>query len=404
LAETAGVWYVNNYLNVAVEKIPDAIFVLHFSVLATVFTLVGVPFQGLIIARERFLIRASVEIFNSLLKLIFILLLVLYMGNKLRAYAFIMAILIIIPVVFYYAYCWIKEREIVQWRMNRNRADYIDMFSFTGWILIGTIAYIGVRQGAAVIINLFFGTVLNAAFGIATQINNYTMMFVQNLNQAAVPQIMKSQSSGDTGRSLMLVYSISKYAFFIMLLPAIPIILSIDDILLLWLKNVPEFTKQFSVLMIINGLISVTASGFDAVIQATGKIRKIQIWYSIITLSALPIAYFLFKIGYPPYSIVIANLSAQIVLIIVASKILTGMSDFKIPDYISKTIIPALLVCIVIVPLFLLRHFFGHGLIDVILFSMVAIILILFSIYLLGLSKHEKHIIATSLSNFKFNK
>ena len=116
--------------------------------------------------------------------------------------------------------------------------------------MIGTIAHMGVRQGAALIINIFLGTVLNGGFGIASQIYNYTMMFGLNLNQVAVP-----------------------------------LLLSTDSILLIWLKKVPEFTKQFTVLMIINGLISMLGSGFDAVIQATGKIRKTQIWYSIITLS-----------------------------------------------------------------------------------------------------------------------
>lgn len=404
IGETIGTWYINNYLNVANNKITDALFVLHFSVLAAAFSVLSVPYNGLISAKENFIVRSSIDIIRVLFNLGFVLLLVLYIGNKLRAYAIIMAVVMIIPLVLLFAYCYSKDRDVVKWRFNKRVSDYLDMFSFAGWILVGTIAYIGVRQGAAIIINLFFGTLLNAAFGIATQINNHIIIFVKNLNQAAVPQIMKTQSGGDSGRSLNLVYYISKYAFFIMFIPAVPMILSIDYILILWLKEVPEYTVEFTILMIVNGLIGVTASGFDAAIQATGNIRIAQIWYSTIMLLTLPIAYLMFKLNYPPYIITIITILATLTNRFVQIKILTKITEFKIFHYRKRTVFPVILVSLVTIPQIWLRKLFGQDIIGVLFFSIISVCLISLSVYFIGLTRSERLTINHKFSKKKITK
>ncbi len=401
IGETIGIWYIRNYLNVPLSKVPDALFVLHLSIIASVFSIVSVPYQGLITAKEKFFIRASFELIGDLLKLGFVILLIYYVGNKLRAFAIIMSIVIIIPSIIFILYSWIKDYSSVRLNINKKKSDYLEMVGFTGWIMVGTIAHMGVRQGAAIIINLFFGTLLNAAFGIATQVYNYIMMFVKNLNQAAVPQIMKSHASGDSERSLSLVYNVSRYAFFIMLFPAIPIVLSLDSILVIWLKDVPVYTQQFVLLMIVNGLIGVTGSGFDAAIQATGIIRKTQVWYSITMLSTLPIAYFLFKQQFPPYTIVILNIAATIINMLIQMNILSTLTEFKVILFLRKTIAPALYVIVLILPLYYLRTFFGQLFLDIVIFSIISLILTAIIIYFAGLSLEEKKIISLQLVKLK---
>jgi O-antigen/teichoic acid export membrane protein len=360
-----------------------------------------VPFQGLITARENFKLRALVDIIKALLKLAFTILLILYLGNKLRAYALMMALALTLPSILLIIYARKRDSKIVAWKFNRKKSDYRDMFGFTGWITIGAVAYIGVRQGAALILNLFFGTIINAAFGIASQVNNYIMLIVKNLNQAAVPQIMKSYSGGNQERSLNLVYSISKYSFFIMLIPAVPIALSVDAILVLWLKEVPEYTKQFMLLMIINGLIGVTSSGFDAAIQATGKIKKVHIWYSLILISTLPIAYFFYKLKFPPYTNTILFIIVSIIYRFVQIQILKELTEFKAADYWKRTVLPTLLVSTVIIPQLFLRKIFGDDILGVLLFSVLSVCLILLSIYLVGLNKNEKIIIGNLINKLK---
>ena len=167
--------------------------------------------------------------------------------------------------------------------------------------MLGAAASVGKTQGAALIINSFFGTILNAAWGIANQVSILISMFSQNLSQAAIPQITKNYSGGNTDRSSELVFHISRYSFFLMLIPALPILLETDYILKLWLTDVPEYASIFIKLMIVYALIETMNAGVPALIQASGKIKWFQIINSIILLLSLPVAYFLFALGFPPY-------------------------------------------------------------------------------------------------------
>ena len=210
IGETVGIYYIHNYLNVATEKIPDAVFVLRLSIWATVFTVISVPADGLIVAKEKFVYTAILKIATTLLTLLLVIYLNYYGGNRLRVYAVIMAIIHLLTPIGYQIYCWIKMPECVRFNINRNKKDYKEVLSFTGWMFIGAVACIGRIQGAAMIINLFFGTVLNAAFGFASQVSQATGMFTSTLRQAAIPQIMKSQSAGNQNRSISLVYEIGR--------------------------------------------------------------------------------------------------------------------------------------------------------------------------------------------------
>jgi Na+-driven multidrug efflux pump len=396
-AETVGRWYINNYLNITNNRIPDALFVLHFSVIATVFSIISLPFQGLITAKEKFTTRSIIEIISALLKLIFISLLTLYLGNKLRIYSMLMTITILVPTLLFILYCVLKDKESVRWKFNQNISDYKVMVKFSGWMMLGTTAQIGVRQGVALMLNFFFGTVINASFGIASQVFNSVMMFVQNLNQAAVPQIMKIQSSGDKEKSISIVYHISKYVFFVMLLISVPFLLSIDTILSLWLKEVPIYTKQFTILMIINGLVGSVGSSLGVPVHAQGDIKKTQIWYSLLLLAVLPIGYLMFKIGYPPYIITIITIGATLTNVVVQTIITAEKTVFKIKDYLFKSIFPILMVTLSVLPHIILRRYFGVKLIDILSFSLLSVCLMIVSIYFFGLNFDEKRIIKNQL-------
>ena len=295
LGETIGVFYINNYLNIDPAKLSDALFILHLSLLTTAFSVISFPMNGLIMAREKFLFTSVVEIINALLKTVFVFVLIYYEGNKLRFYSISLAVIQFTTPLIYQIYCRIKEPKVVKWNFNKNLNDYKQLFSFTFWIFLGAIALIGKIQGCVLIINFFFGTILNAAYGLATQVNHAVINFTSTLRQAAIPQIMKSHGKGDENRSLSLVYYISKYSFLSMNIVAIPIIININYILHLWLDKAPEYTNIFICLMLVNGMISNLGAGFDACIQATGNIRKNQIGYSIINLTTLPLIYILYS-------------------------------------------------------------------------------------------------------------
>lgn len=398
-AETVGSFYIHHYLNVSNDSIDDAMFVFRCSVFATVFSIFSIPFQGLLTAHEKFSILSSIEVIPVLLRLIVAILLIYYLGNRLRLYAILIAGATVVPAILYILYCHEKYASTVRWSFQKDKNRYKEMLGFSGWIMLGAGACIGQASGTALIINLFFGTILNASLGIANQVNSVVLMFSRNLSQAAIPQITKSYSGDDTNRTLQLVCYVSKYSFFLMLLPALPILLETDFILKLWLGIVPEYTGIFCKLMIINALIGAMSSGIPAAVHATGKIKYFQIFLSAISLLSLPIGYIFFKFGYPPYSIWIVYIITSLINLIVWMVLLKNIINFDVRDYINKVYLKILYVVAFVLPLFFINDLLQAGIIRFILLSVFSIIWLTLIIYIVGIEKKERILVA-----FAFNK
>lgn len=396
-AETLGIFYIRNYLNIVSEKVPDAIFIFRVAIFSTVFSIVGVPFQGVINANEKFTTSAIIEILRTIMKLVVALSLILYAGNKLRFFSILMLGVSFLPTLMIMGYCFRHYLKIVRWKFHSVVHDYKEMLKYSGWIMLGAMASIGQTQGAALIINIFFGTVMNAAYGISNQLNNYIFMFSKNLSQAAVPQITKSYSGGDSTRTLQLVNLSSKYSFFLMLLPAIPIMMFMDFILDTWLVDVPEYTTSFATLMIINGLIISLGSGFDAAIQATGKIKYYQLFYSLLSIIMLPVAYAFYQNGFPPYTINIIFIFGTILAFIGQLITLQTLTTFKIKIYISQTVFKVVLVLLSILPLYILRSQLPDSFAGFLIFALLSTGIILLFIGFIGLSMKERNYL-TNLS------
>lgn len=406
VGETVGVYYIEHIANIAHEKIDDALFVLHLSLAATSFVILSVPFNGLIVAREKFVFTAFVEIGRTLLKLAMVIALSYYLGNRLRMFAVIMAIFNVILPISMYIYCFVKDRDIVRWKFNKKRSDYAGILGYAFWIMIGALASICQNQGSNMIINLFFSTVVNAAFGIGFQINNYVMMFVQSLNQAAVPQIMKNQSSHSSKRSLSLMYGITKVAFFIMLVPTITLILNINYVLKVWLKDVPPYTDIFASMLLIYGLIKCLGAGFDSSIQATGKIRPFQIFYSIAYLLVLPVAYILFSFGFPVYTIIVCTILAAISILVFQVFYLKKITEFNVKYYFNHTVLHCLSVLILSSPVFALKLVSDDSIKWIIYSSVISVTWIIILIITVGCDQNERHMLFGAIQRIvnKYNK
>ena len=264
--------------------------------------------------------------------------------------------------------------------------------------MIGAVASMGQNQGSNMIINLFFNTVVNAAFGIGFQINNYVMMFVQSLNQAAIPQIMKSQSSHNTERSLSLIYGIAKIAFFIMLIPVVPLILNMDFVLKAWLKDVPQYTDVFATLLLVGGLIKCLGAGFDSSIQTTGKIRPFQIFYSVAYLMVLPAAYVFFVVGFPVYTIIICTILASVAVLLFQVRYLSRITEFEPMYYLQHTVFPCLAVVVCSLPLLLLKFFITETVVSFLMSSVISLVWILCLIYMIGCTNEERYIVKQSIN------
>lgn len=391
VGETIGLFYVNNYLNVEPGKIGDARFVLHISLLTTAISLVTVPVNGLIIASEKFIYTSLTEIGVNIVKLILVIVLCYFMGNRLRLFSIIMFIVTLLTSFSYWTYCKIKYPSVIKYKFNSDKKDYRGIANFTGWSLLGAVAVVGAHQGAALVINYFFGTILNAAFGLATQVNRYVQLMTNSLNQASVPQIMKSYGAGDEGRSLDIVYTISRYSTLIFSIIAIPIILCVDELLAIWLVDVPEYTNIFVVFMLINAMVGILFSGFDPCIQSTGKIKENEIGYGLITIAILPIMFILYKLGMPPYVNVIVVPFLTLGTRVFQIHILKKQTQFNLGLFLKKSIIPSLLtLAVAFIPLYGLKMIWGHSKFATIVFVIIGALWAIVSICLVGLKPSEK--------------
>lgn len=303
IGEPIGEWYILNYLNVSPESIPDAQFVFRLSILAAAANTIFVPNQGLLVAYEKFTATAMIDIVSNLLKLGLILLFIYSDTNRIRLYGVIMLAYTLFNCLSYYLYCRRNHCDVIRFHLNKDKALYKEMVSFSGWTMFGAFANVGKSQGCAIIINFFFGTLVNAAYAIAHQVETFIMMFARSLGSAAVPQTTKSFSAGDIQRSITLTSHISKYTFILMALISFPVMLEIDFLLGLWLKEVPEGASEFCRLIILGNLLGCLGEGIPNLINACGKIKAYQVVVHTVLISGLPISFMLYKMGYNPYTI-----------------------------------------------------------------------------------------------------
>lgn len=390
LSETIGIWGINHYLNISSDKIGAALMVFRLSVFALSINIISIPFQGLIAAKEQFRALAIIEIIRAIVNFIFVLMLGLFLENRLIVYGILMTLLSLIVSILFFHYCWKNYRNVVLWNFQKDATIYSEMISFSGWIMIGAAAHIGKNSGSQIIVNTFFGTILNAAFGIANKLNSFAVMFSQALSQVAIPQITKSHSGGDSERVNLLAVYVSKYSFYLFYLAALPILLETNYILKMWLGEFPEYTIEFCQLMLFNGLLDCLLSGMPAVIQANGNIKWFQVIGSSIMLASLPLAYFLYYIGYSPVSITVAYILTSLINFFVSLYLLKKIINFDVKYFLLESSMKVFFVVIATIPLFIVVNFFDENIVRFLSMVTISITWGLLCIFFFGLNKNEK--------------
>ena len=313
LLEIGGVLLFNGILDIPVIRINTAKIIFHFIVISTFFTINSVPFDAVINAHENMLFDAIVGILESLGKLSIAIWLIYTDYDRLIIYGLLFAILTILIQIVKGTYCYVKYEEChTKFKTYFQWVLFKDMFSFAGWNLFGALSGLGRNQGLAILFNLFYGVVVNAAFGIANQINGLINVFSLNMLKALNPQIVKSEGNGDRVRMLKLSMKASKFSFFLISFFAIPLIFEMPYILKLWLKIIPDYTIIFSQLTLIITLINQLSIGLQTAVQSIGKIKLYQTVVGGFLLLNLPISYFLLRFGFPIYSPLISIIVIEI--------------------------------------------------------------------------------------------
>ena len=387
-----GEWYVSSFLNVAIESIGDAHFVLRISILTTMVSTILVPYQGLLVAFEKFYVSAVIDIITQCLKLVAVFALLYIVGNKIRIYSVIMFGYIFVSSIMFLIYSYRNHYSTCKLNFNKDWKLYREMFSFSGWILFGAISSVGKTQGGAMIINYFFGTLVNAAFAVANQMENFILMFSRMLSQAAVPQITKSFSSGNESRSVKLASYISKYTYILMLFVAFPIIMEMDFILGIWLKNVPAYTIPFVRLILVWSLIETINGPLYMAIQSTGKIKLYQLIVGIINLSNIPLLIFSFSVGAGPLWLMYIKISLNLFALVFRIYLCYKLVDFPVKRFILNSLLrPVLVVVLSVLCLFCCKQLLiiFHGFSFVFVTTIACLFFTSILVLLLGITKTE---------------
>lgn len=300
MGETIGVWFLNTQLNIPSDRILAANWVFQCSILMTIMGLMTSPYNALINAYEDFGIYAYVSIITVFAYLGVAYLVSISPIDTLIFYALLCTLVVIMSFGFYYIIVKVKYKEVC-FKFHRNGEIYKSLLGFSGWNMMGVASYVAVTTGMNMVLNIFFGPVVNAARGIAIQISSKVDEFVQNVQSAAVPQIIQLYSRNEHEEVRTLVDNSFKWNFSLFWFMSLPIMLEIEYILDIWLTEVPAYTSIFTNIILIRSLLKCFEKPINTLNFAVGKVKNVNIFSSCCTFFAFFLAIILFKLGLPPY-------------------------------------------------------------------------------------------------------
>lgn len=399
LAETIGIWFLGTKLVIPEERLVAAMFVFQFSVVLCVINIITIPYNAAIIAHEKMNVFAYIAIFDAVLKLVVAYTLYIVPIDKLIAYAFLILIVGFIDFLIHYCYSIYSFMEtrgkpLIEKKLLR------DVLKYTSWTLTGAVTSMACNQGINILLNIFFGPVVNAARGVAFSVQMIIQNFATNFQTALNPQIVKSFANSNYERINELVRIGTKFSFFLLLLVSMPVFLKIDFLLSIWLVEVPRYTNTFIILLLIINLIhSALANPLIFAINATGDIKAFQIAEGICLLSIIPISYFLFKFyNLSPIVIFYVYIIVELITQIVRMIIVIPKAKIDVTSYIKDTLLPISLVVLLVVPAsFLVNLFNSDTWLNLFLVSLTEIIIVGGAVFLVGLSKEERIIMLSKL-------
>lgn len=392
LAETVGLWYIYNHLNVAAGRLDDAVFVYEVSIATACIGIVNTPYQSLLTSHEQFGFLAVVDIANSLIRM-FAILTLMYVSsdNALRLYSIIFALTTVTNFVAYHVVAYVKWRDIIRFRFIRDWSRYKEVLSFNNWNLLATMAYMANNSGTDLLFNAFFGTAMNGAFAVSKMVKQGIMNFTGNFDNASAPQIIQAYAAGDKERYTFLCHKIGRINILLFELMCFPLLMELDFVLHLWLGKVPDGVYMLTFLCIIQGGVALTCGGIYNLINAMGRIKWFKINISFFFLICLPLGYVLFRMGAAPYTLIglfiVADVAQRIVQLILMHHIL----DFDAWQYARSAYLrPGIIALVMAAALYLRASIHIDTTLMHLLSLLITFVLTLLLIYIIGLTDEER--------------
>ena len=404
LSETIGLWFLYNKLQIPTDRTDAAFWVLQCSIFSSVVMVLSVPYNAAIIAHEKMSAFEYISILEVVLRLVIVYLLLLFSFDKLVLYA-ILALAIQILIRFCYSIYCNRHFSETKYAHVWDKKLFKEILSFAGWSLGGNFAFVLFTQGINILLNMFFGPVVNAARAISVQVQCAIAQFATNIQMAFSPQITKTFAADDLKSMHILIFRSSKFTYMLLLLIALPVCVEVETILQIWLKNVPENTAIFVQFLIVCMIIDSSAKPLMTAASATGNVRRYQTVLSLIYISIVPLSYIALKVGCEAWSVFLINALICGVTFIVRLYLVRPLINLSIKKYYQLVFAPCSMVTLISVTaaigLHLLLPNSMPGVVSVILLT---IIVVAISSYTIGLDKHERSIVNSKFKSILHRK
>lgn len=398
IAEAVGIWFLNTKMNIPTDRMVAANWVFQCAILTFVLNLLSVPYNAAIIAHEKMSAFAYISVVEVSLKLIIVYMLMISPFDRLETYA-VLLLLVGAVIRFIYGYYCKRHFEECTYHFVFDKPVLKEMTGFAGWNFLGNGAYMLNTQGVNILMNLYFGVAVNAARGIATQVDAALKQFVNNFTTAVNPQITKSYAQGDLDYMHKLVCRSAKFSAFLMMFFAVPIILETNTILTIWLKTVPDYAVIFLQWIIISSFMdTVLANSLVTSMFATGKIKRYQIIVTTVGCLVFPLSWIAFKLGFEPQVGYILYFIIYTILLFVRLYLLKDMVKLPVMMYIREVLYklaPIIVVGFAIPGILILTM--DAGWLRLILVCLLSVLVTAVSEYFIGLSNKEKNFVAEKI-------
>lgn len=399
IGEIVGIWFLNYKMNIPEGRMDAANWAFQCSLMTFVMNLISIPYNSTIVAHEKMSAFAYISIFEVIMKLLIVYSLYISSFDKLKSYVVLLLILSFVIRFIYGFYCKRHFKEAT-YHFVYDKVLLKNMTSFAGWNFFGQGAYMMNNQGVNIVINIFFGVTVNAARGIATQVNNAVNQFVTNFMMALNPQITKSYASGEFEEMHKLIYRGSKFSYFLMLFFLIPICLETEMILHIWLNVVPEYSVAFVRWTLVITAIGMLSNTLITALHATGNIKKYMIIVGLVEISNFPLTYFMFKVGGSPITAYYVYFSIYLVLMFLRLFLIKDLIGMKALTYIKNVYLKVVLVTLIalIAPslICILQQDSILRFIEVCFISCISTVI---SVYCMGLTCTERDSIVSFVKN-----
>lgn len=394
LTEIGGLWYLENKLVIPEARMSAAFWIFQFSVVSMLLNIVNVPYIAAIMAYERMNYYAFVGIVDAVLKLIIVFALYLSDGDRLILYGFLF---MLITIFDYFAYRVYAKKQIKSLRLGlRPHKGFIkEMLEFAGWNLFGSFSYMMRDQGINLLLNAFFGPVVNAAKGVANQVNGALLGFTNNILTPARPQIVQSYAKGEYDRSFHLMNSVSKLSCMVFLMMSLPICLLISPILNMWLGgNVPEHTSTFIIIMLITNTWGSLVAPISVIVYAIGKVKFYQLISTASNIISVPLAYIFLCIDNVPEFVFYALLITMLTNHVAGLISLKRLTSFSIKRYVKDVAFPLACVIVLSVLTTIIPHcFISNIVVDFLVVIIVSVVTVIAYSYIICFDNTEKQLV-----------